>query len=238
MAGVDYATRAVRLLLGASAHPGGTPLSRHLLAQADLPPASLVLDLACGTGTTLGLLRDAGHLPLGVDVESRVVARARRRAPAVVADAHRLPLPPGAVDAVVCECAVSTFAAPAAALTEVARVLRPGGAFAMTDVLLDRDRAAPGVVAAVDRVTRARPLAEYVALCERAGLAVTRTELRPQDARALLRRVRRRLTLVGARRVVAALQACDRAVDDGTLGYGLLLAHAPGQVTGRLHAAP
>lgn len=235
---MDYAARTARLLLGATAHPGGTALTRHLLAQTDLPPASRVLDLACGSGTTLRLLREAGHAPLGVDVAPAAVRLARRRAPAVVADAHRLPLADDAVDAVVCECAVSTFAEPDTALAEVARVLRPGGTFAMTDVLLVRDRADPAVVSAVDRVTTARPLAEYAALCAAAGLEVGKTELRRQDAAELLHRVRRRLSLVGARRVVAALRACERAVDDGTLGYGLLVARLPGQVTGRLHAAP
>jgi SAM-dependent methyltransferase len=156
-----------------------------------------------------------------------VVARARRRGPAVVADAHHLPLPDTAVDAVVCECAVSTFDRTADALAEVARVLRPGGTFAMTDVLLDRDRADPAVVSAVDRVTTARALDDYAALLEGAGLAVTARELRPDDARRLLRRVRRRLALVGARRVVTALRACERAVDDGTLGYGLVVARRP-----------
>jgi ubiquinone/menaquinone biosynthesis C-methylase UbiE len=156
MAGVDYAAGTARLLLGATAHPGGTALTRHLLDVAGLAPGSFVLDLACGGGTTLGLLDAAGHAAVGVDVEPRAVARARRRAPAVVADAHHLPLPDGTFDAVICECSVSTFTSAPAALAEVARVLRPGGAFAMTDVVLDRDRAPAAVVAAVDRLTTAQ----------------------------------------------------------------------------------
>lgn len=221
---MDYAARAVRLLLGATAHPGATALSRHLLQQAALPPGSLVLDVACGSGTTLALLADAGHLPVGVDVESRAVARAQRHAPAVVADAHRLPLQGGRWDAVVCECSVSTFAEPGAALREVARVLRPGGVFAMTDVLLDRDLAAPAVVTALDALTTARTVPAYAALCEAAGLTVQITEDRATDARALARRVRRRLAAVGARRAAATARACEQAIDDGALSYGLLVA--------------
>lgn len=224
---MDSSARGARLLLGATAHPGGTALTRHLLDVAALPAGARVLDLACGAGTTLGLLTAAGHRPLGVDVEPRVVARARRRGQAVVADAHRLPLPDGAVDAVVCECAVSTFGRTSTALAEVARVLRPGGTFAMSDVLLDRAAAGADVVVAVDRVTTARTLEDYAALCAGAGMEVVTTELRSGDARALLRRLRRRLSLVGARRVVTALRACERAVDDGTLGYGLLVARRP-----------
>lgn len=222
MVGVDYAAGTARLLLGATAHPGGTALTRHLLDVAGLAPGSFVLDLACGGGTTLGLLDAAGHAAVGVDVEPRAVARARRRAPAVVADAHHLPLPDGTFDAVVCECSVSTFAEPAAVLREVVRVLRPGGTFAMTDVLLDRDRAPADVVAAVDRLTTAR--AGYRQVCEDAGLRVELTEARPQDALALTRRVRRRLAWIGARRTASTARACERAIDDGSLGYGLLVA--------------
>lgn len=225
---MDYAAGTVRLLLGATAHPGGVALSRHLLVGAHLPPGSRVLDLACGAGSTLALLRAAGHLPVGVDVEPRAVRRARRQAPAVVADARALPVPTGALDGVVCECAVSTFVRPEQVLGEVARVLRPGGVFAMTDVLLDRARAGADVVAAVDRLTTARSLTGYVALCEAAGLAVQRTEDRSDDTRALARRVAWRLAAVGARRTAATARACVRAVDDGSLGYGLLVARRPG----------
>lgn len=224
---MDYAARTARWLLGASAHPGGPALSRHLLGRAGLAPHSLVLDLACGAGGTLALLRDAGHLPLGVDVEPRSVARARTQAPAVVADAHRLPLRSGSVDAVVCECALSTFDRPADALAEVVRVLRPGGRFAMTDVVLHRELAPPGVVAAVDRLTTARTLPAYAELLEPAGLKVLASEDRSQDGAALVRRVRRRLRAVGARRAAATALECERAVACGVLGYGLLVAELP-----------
>jgi len=47
---------------------------------------------------------------------------------------------------------------------------RRGGTYAMTDVLLDRTRGAPGVVAAVDQLTRAQTVPEYAALLDGAGL--------------------------------------------------------------------
>jgi arsenite methyltransferase len=221
---VDYAARVVRLLLGATAHPGGEALTRHLLRCAQLPAGSLVLDLACGAGRTLELLSDAGHLAVGVDVEPRAVRWARRHGAAVVGDAHALPFADGAFDAVVCECAVSTFARPAAAVEEVARVLRPGGTFAMTDVVLDRSRAPADVVRTVDRLTTARLAAEYAQLCDDAGFDVAVTDDRRADALALARRVRRRLSVVGARRAASAARACEDAVRAGTLGYTLLVA--------------
>ena len=229
---MEYATRAVRALLGATAHPGGTALTRHLLDVAEVGPDDVVLDVACGDGATLRLLGPRG---IGVDVEPRAVARAGARAGtrtrtragapgrprAVVADAHALPLADRCADVVLLECALSTFAAPERALAEAVRVLRPGGRLAMTDVLLDRAGAPADVVAVVDRVTTARTLAGYAGLLVRAGLRMTVTEDRPADALSLVRQVRRRLPVPAWRRTA---RACEQAVVSGALGYGLLVA--------------
>lgn len=210
---MDYATRTARALLGATAHPGGTALSRHLLHVAKVQPGEVVLDVACGDGATLALLRRRGAVAVGLDLEPR--ARGRD----AVADAHALPVRTGSVDVVLLECALSTFDDPERALAEVVRVLRPGGRLAMTDVLLDRDAAPPEVVAVVDRLTRAR--ADYRPLVASAGLAPVVVEDRAQDAAALVRRVRRRLPLPSWRRTA---RTCEQAVSEGSLGYGLLVA--------------
>ena len=227
--GVDYARDAVRLLLGATAHPGGEALSAHVLDRLGLPTGALVADVACGDGATLRLLARRRLLAVGVDVEPRAVRHAvDRGSSAVVADAHALPLAAGAYDAVLCECAVSTFDDPARALAGMARAVRPGGAVAITDVVLRRDLAPAGVVAAVDRLTRARTVPEYAALLEGAGLRVVRTEDRAADALALCRRLARRLAVVGARRHAATARACAQAVEAGALSYAVLVARRPG----------
>ncbi len=215
-AGNTFRDLGRRLLLGTTQHPGGEALTRHVLDRLALPTGALVADVACGDGASLRLLAARGLLAVGVDVEPR--AR-----PPVVGDAHALPLRTGAYDAVLCECALSTFDDPARALAEVARVLRPGGRLALTDVLLRRDLAPPEVVAAVDRLTTARTLPEYVALVEAAGLRVERTEDRPADALALCRRLARRLRVVSPRHASTA-RACAQAVEAGALSYGLLVA--------------
>lgn len=231
---MDYTRTAARWLLGASAHPGGERLSAHLLDRLDLAPGALVADVACGQGATLRLLERRGLLGVGVDLEPRAVARAPH---AVVADVHALPLATAAYDAVVCECALSTFDDPAQALAEMARVLAPGGRLGLTDVLLRRDLAPPEVVAAVDRLTTARPLPAYVALVQSAGLRVVRAEDRSADALALCLRLARRLTAVGARRSAATARACARAVEAGALGYGLVVAEVrPAAGAGRVRS--
>jgi arsenite methyltransferase len=224
-AAVDYVARGARALLGATDHPGGTALTDHALRRLALPPGSLVADVACGRGATLRLLATRGLLGVGVDVEPRAVARAGRGA--VVGDAHALPLPTGAGDAALCECSLSTFDDPARAAAELARVVRPGGGIAVTDVVLRRDLAAPEVVAAVDRLTTARTTGGYAELLDGAGLRVERVEDRAADARALARRVARRLALVGARDAARTARACAQAVEAGALSYALLVARRP-----------
>ena len=211
---MDYASRAARWLLGATAHPGGIALSRHLLdllIVRGLTPGALVVDVACGRGGTLDLLAGRGLLSVGIDLASS-------HPRAVVGDAQALPLRSGVWDAVVCECSVSTFADPRQALAEAARLLRPGGLLAMTDVVLHRDRAEPQVVAAIDRLTCARTLPGYADLLAATGFDVVATEDRSSDALALLRRIRHRLPWS------RTVRRCEQAVRSGSLSYGLLVA--------------
>ena len=208
---VDYTTRAARFLLGATAHPGGEELTRHLLDRMALAPGAVVADVACGAGATLTVLRSQGQLAVGVDLTPTHV----------VGDAQCLPLRSSAYDGVLIECSLSTFDRPQDALSEVRRVLRPGGVLGLTDVLLDRSAATDQVVRAIDRLTHARTLIEYIALLEDAGMVVTATEDRGDDAQALVRRIRRRLPLS------RTVRACEQAIREGSLGYGLLTAVSP-----------
>jgi len=92
-----------------------------------------VLDVATGTGLVLRALAAAAPRPLamtGVDLSPDMLAVARREVPAVRlvrADAVALPLDDRSVDLVTCVTALHLLPDPAAALTEWARVLRPGG---------------------------------------------------------------------------------------------------------------
>lgn len=224
MAGPDYTRTAVRALLGATAHPGGRALTRHLLDRLALPPGSLVADVACGDGASLRVLAEHGLLGVGVDLEPRAVRRAGSCA--VLGDALALPLRPGAYDAVLCECSLSTFDDPARALAGMARLLRPGGQLALTDITLRRDLAAAAVVDAVDGLTHARTAAEYCSLIEAAGLRVVRVEDRAADALALAHRVARRLRMMGARQSARSARQCAEAVETGALSYVLVVAAA------------
>jgi SAM-dependent methyltransferase len=58
-----------------------TPTYEAALARVDLRPGDLVLDVGCGVGTFLGLVRARGARPVGIDASEALVRLARERLP-------------------------------------------------------------------------------------------------------------------------------------------------------------
>jgi ubiquinone/menaquinone biosynthesis C-methylase UbiE len=91
-----------------------------------------VLDVGCGPGMLGAELLRRGYEFWGVDAAPGMLAQCRRRLGAgrarlAVGDAARLPFPDGAFDAVICMGVIGNVRAGAAALAELARLVRPGG---------------------------------------------------------------------------------------------------------------
>ncbi|NMM24215.1 MAG: class I SAM-dependent methyltransferase [Phycicoccus sp.] len=93
------------------------------LASTATPP---VLDLGGGDGTLARLLVPLGMRTVVLD-QAAYVERAPR--PAVRADAHRLPFTEGSFGAVAALWMLYHLGDPLLALSDIARVLRPGGTF-------------------------------------------------------------------------------------------------------------
>lgn len=114
-----------------------------------LSSSARVLEVGCGTGATLRLLVRRGDFTgkaIGVDQCSAFIDAANKFAQAEnagdrlafqVGDAHCLGFPPATFDVVIAHTLISHVTEPAMVLSEMARVVRPGG----TVVIFDGDYA-------------------------------------------------------------------------------------------------
>ncbi|MFT3876892.1 MAG: class I SAM-dependent methyltransferase [Propioniciclava sp.] len=111
---------------------GHTPY--RWLGRAVSPRASLVIDLACGSGAMTRELARPGRTVLGVDLAESELALAAERSsgPWICADGLHLPFADESVDAVVSSMGTVVIQPVRALFLEVARVLKPGGVFAFT----------------------------------------------------------------------------------------------------------
>ncbi len=100
-------------------------------------PAGRALDACCGTGRHAAHLAGLGWDVLGVDATHEMLEVARAKAPEVrfeQGDVLDLPLADGAVDLAVCSLALTHVPDLGAAIAELARVVRPGGAVVLADL--------------------------------------------------------------------------------------------------------
>jgi SAM-dependent methyltransferase len=111
--------------------------AREFLAWLQRPPNGSWLDVGCGTGAlSQAILELAAPARVeGVDPSGAYLAHARARVtdgPVAFreADAMRLPQPSESVDTAVSGLVLNFVPGPAAAVAEMARVVRPGGAVA------------------------------------------------------------------------------------------------------------
>jgi len=105
------------------------PLARALVAASPVALGGrLVLDVGSGTGAVAEAAAASGARVVAADrTVSMVAYQGTERWPAVAADALRLPFVDGAFDATLAGFLLNHLA-PAPALAELARVVRPGGA--------------------------------------------------------------------------------------------------------------
>jgi SAM-dependent methyltransferase len=113
-----------------------------MLARLDPRPQQLVVDAGCGTGATLELLQKRGvRRAIGFDLHPELIQTARKKGVSVLrADLVAQPLATGTVDMVLSECAWN-LTDKRQTLAECARILKPGGLLAISDIYL---RSLPG----------------------------------------------------------------------------------------------
>jgi SAM-dependent methyltransferase len=157
------------------------------VATANLQPGEVVVDLGCGGGLDVFLaakkVGPAGKA-IGIDMTADMIARAKKnaeRGPAGepyrnvefhLAAIDALPLADGSVDCVISNCVINLASDKPAVFREIARVLKPGGRLAVSDIALKRKLPAEierDVMAFVGCIAGAILVDDYVRQLKAAG---------------------------------------------------------------------
>lgn len=142
---------------------------------APLPAPATILDIGCGTGRLLreAALRWPSAALIGVDPAEGMVEIARKLTPGGTitrALAESLPLPDASVDLALSTLSFHHWGDQAVAFREIARVLRPGGHFILSDF------APPSILAQLHLTGRAQPATTRLRLLTDAGFTVERRQ--------------------------------------------------------------
>lgn len=153
-------------------HPGS--YEHFVCLLGDPPPEARCLDIGCGNGLALRCAAEAGLDTYGLDLSTAALEHSREASPEsslLAADAVALPFAEGAFDCVISLGVLEHTGDVPRALSEVGRVLRPGGKAVL---VLPNSRFALGLYPGTGQREAVREqrhtLGEWVRLLRESGL--------------------------------------------------------------------
>ena len=119
------------------------PSLMPIVTFAAQQPAGIVLEIGAGTGAVARMCAPPAPGPgryIGVNLSHSMLLQHAVHAPAVVGDAHLLPLAAKSANAVICRQSIHYFERPDAALAEIRRVLAPHGRLLIAQIVPFEDK--------------------------------------------------------------------------------------------------
>ncbi len=203
--------------------------------------------------STVHLAETTGCEAVGLTLESDGVERGRQLADArgvqdrvtfVQDDILHMDMAIGEFDVVLMECVLSTLEQKPESVRQLYRITRPGGYIALTDVTISGilPQQLQGSVGAALCMADARDLDEYMSIVEEAGFKVREYRSAKEAVHQLIKKIGTRLMIADAAIALGSLDVdrslifdareslkmASKLVDDGTLGYGLIVAQRVG----------
>lgn len=227
----------IRDIIGDHLHPGGLDLTARVAELAKISKDCKVLDIACGTGASVRFIAENLECDvIGIDLSAKLIQILKggiikgsflERTEFAIGDAELVPCINSCFDVAICESALSLFPSKRKVFSEVYRVLKSGGRFVATNMVLKGD-----IPAELKRkltfalcIAGAETLEGFYELFERAGFVDIYTEDHSEKLIALGLRLLLSDSLAGASTVsVIDRLVLRRLFDEDMLGYALMVA--------------
>ena len=143
--------------------PGGMIITERALSFCKFPAGAKILDIGCGSGSTVTYLRESHNLDaVGIDIEVY-----GKHSYVIKAHAEQLPFPDASMDGVLMECSLSLMSNQPLVLNQCTRVLNSSGKLIVSDMYARGEAAKPD--GRLGRIDKAETL---VALIEASGYKV------------------------------------------------------------------
>jgi len=179
----EFTRQAVHF--AASAKISDSELTQRFVDAVAPDTSAVIMDVACGPGLVTAALAPRAREVVALDVTPEMLRQASQRCAAAgvgnvtfrEGSATALPFADASFDAVVTRLSLHHFPDPAPALSEMARVLRPGGRFVVADVTSSEDPGESALHNAIEILrdpshVRMLPESELLTLIRGAGFAV------------------------------------------------------------------